>query len=82
MSWKPKVCEGPDCGAEIAFLKSAKDPAKKVPVDYVTLTDEDLYRIEKAGRADVVQFDGQHHVSHYKTCKNVGMFVGQKKPRA
>lgn len=73
---RPIECREHSCREPIFFVVSAKDPAKRVPVDADSLNDEDL---EALDRGEDVTFDrGRGHVSHFTTCTAACKFTRRR----
>lgn len=80
-----KFCDEPNCRKKMIFLFNPKSK-KMVPVDYDTLTTDEVNLIENKAKkkelydADVVLcFNGNHHVSHFKTCTKPNLFSARGK---
>jgi len=51
------------CGKRIVFLKT--DSGKKIPINYETLSNEDIENLEQG---EEVLFDSTLHISHFSDC--------------
>lgn len=76
MPLKTATCREESCKAPMVWLVSNRDPAKNVPVDADSLSDDDVELLE---RREPVTFDPARHVSHFKTCKTPQRFTGRSR---
>ena len=68
-----KVQQCKKCNADIVFLKTKNN--KAIPVDYDTLTHEDMTNLSSGD----VLFRFGEHVSHFATCPDANKFRKVKK---
>lgn len=68
-----KVQQCKKCNADIVFLKTKND--KAIPVDYDTLTHEDMTNMSSGD----VLFRFGEHISHFVTCPEAKKFRKVKK---
>lgn len=68
-----KVQQCKKCNADFVFLKTKND--KAIPVDYDTLTHEDMTNMSSGD----VLFRFGEHVSHFATCPDAKKFRKVKK---